>query len=117
MESLKNQEFSGKRIEVPFGLEVQQIFHNLLVHLVIPYFANEDIIKAINDDRDTVTAQDVRDYFTEKFKPGHAIYIGLLGIDKYYQYNKHDVKKHDFLIQARLCYKALRLFNLASSVY
>jgi hypothetical protein len=84
---------------------------------VIPYFANEDIIKAINDDRDTVTAQDVREYFTEKFKPGHAIYIGLLGVDKYYQYNKHDVKKHDFLIQARLCYKALRLFNLASSVY
>lgn len=104
LDYMKNRDLGKRTIEVPFGLQVQQIFANLIEDMVLPFFSNQKTIEKIHKN------VDFKNSFFSDMDTKHAIrqsFIGELKVDN----------KEIFRINARLNYKILKLFNLSSSVY
>ena len=49
---MKSDKLANRGIEVPFGLQIQQIFSHLVEDMVLPFFADQKTIDKINKDSD-----------------------------------------------------------------
>ena len=102
LKNLREEKFQKRSFEPPFGLEIQQQFSSVLVDLVQPFFSDEKNIQFIidNNGTDAYQEQDTEQSIKQSFL--NELYLN---------------KEEKFKIRLRLCYKTLKLFNLASSVY
>ena len=104
LEYMKDESNLKRSIGVPFGLQVQQIYANLIEDMVLPFYANQKTIDIINK------SSEFKESFFEEMDSKRAIrqsFLGELKVDN----------REIFRINARLNYKIIKLFNLSSSVY
>lgn len=126
LDQLKSNKLGKRGIQVPFGLEIQQLFCNLVIDMVLPFFANQKTIRKLNYGIKSKYEEgkhyyfEVEETFNKDLDSDIAITDSFMSESSHNKADKHKnemLEILNFKKTTRLYYKILKLFNMTSSIY